>query len=188
MSDLKHSSNLPPDAPNLYLIGFMGTGKSIVGQKVSEILGLPFLDSDQWIVNNTGMSVPEIFERHGEAHFRELESRFVMEDQPRGGTVISCGGGLVTNAILREKLKQEGVVVVLYASVETLIQRISDDPNRPLMQTVDPEKRIRELLTERESIYKEAGVGIMTDGHTVAQVAEHVVRIYLDKLSTDQPR
>ena len=186
MSDLKTHPTLPPDAPNLYLIGFMGTGKSIVGQRVAELLKIPFLDSDQWIEDNTGLSIPEIFARHGEPHFRELEYRFVMEEQPRCRTVISCGGGLVTNVELREKLKQEGVVVVLYASVETLLQRISGDSNRPLMKTDDPEKRIRELLAEREPVYRDAGVGIMIDGHTVAQVAEHVIRIYLDKLSLDR--
>ena len=181
MSDPTKGPILPPESPNLYLIGFMGTGKSVVGQKVAELLQLPFMDSDQQIEERAGLSIPEIFQQYGESHFRELERRFVMEEQPRYGAVISCGGGLVTSPELRKVIKEMGVVVVLYASVEIILQRIAGDANRPLMKTDNPEGRIRELLQQRESAYKEAGVGIMTDGHSIAQVAEHVVRIYLDK-------
>ena len=181
MSDSSKGPDLPSEPPNLYLIGFMGTGKSVVGQKVAELLRLRFMDSDQQIEESTGLSIPEIFQQYGESHFRELERRFVMEEQPKHGAVISCGGGLVTNPELREIIKSMGVVVVLYASVEIILQRIAGDANRPLMKTEDPEGRIRELLQQRESAYKDAGVGIMTDGHSIAQVAEHVVRIYLDK-------
>jgi shikimate kinase len=183
MNDPKPHPSLPPDAPNLYLIGFMGTGKSVVGQKVAALLNLPFMDSDKMIEENEGMAIPEIFERLGELHFRALERKFILEDQPRYRTVISCGGGLVTNPELLDIIKKAGVVIVLYASVETLLKRTGSDSNRPLMKTDDPEKRIRDLLEQRESIYKEAGVGIMTDGHSIAKVAEHVIRIYLDKVS-----
>lgn len=183
MNDRKSHPNLPPDAPNLYLVGFMGTGKSVVGQKVAASLNLPFLDSDKTIENNEGMSVSEIFDTLGESHFRKLERKFVLEDRPQNGSVISCGGGLVTNPELLSIIKKTGVVVVLYASIETLLQRISDDSNRPLMKTDHPEKKIRDLLEQREAIYKEAGVGIMTDGHPIAKVAEHVIRIYLHKVS-----
>jgi shikimate kinase len=170
-----------PEAPNLYLVGFMGTGKSAVGQRVSQVLGMPFIDSDKWIEEDQGMSVASIFERKGEPFFRALERRFVFEDQPGCHSVISCGGGLVTQPELLQRIRLCGVVVVLYAGIETLLKRLSGDTNRPLMQVEDPRARIEALLAQRESAYKEAGVGIMTDGYSVQEVADHVIRIYLDK-------
>ena len=175
---------IPDDAPNLFLTGFMGTGKSVVGRRIARQLDLPFIDSDAWISECEGMDVAEIFARRGEAHFRELERRFVESEMPRHRAVISCGGGLITNPELLRMLKGIGVVVVFFASPETIYERISGDTQRPLMQVEDPQARIRELLAQRESFYKDAGVGIMTDGHTISQVADHVIRIYLDKIGS----
>lgn len=170
------------NAPNLYLVGFMGTGKSAIGHRVANTLNLPYRDSDHFIEASEGMSIPEIFERLGEAHFRDLERRFIEEDQPKTGTVISCGGGLVTNPRLLEQIKTTGIVIVLYASVDTIYQRIASDPHRPLMKVPDPRKRIEELLAQRESIYMQAGVGIMTDGYSIHEIADKVIRIYLDRI------
>lgn len=178
----RNQQHIPPNAPNLYLVGFMGTGKSVVGQKIAENLNIPFLDSDKVIERNEGMQIPEIFEKFGEAHFRELERKFVYEDKPTHSTIISCGGGLVTNTELLEVIKSTGIVIVLYAGIETLLKRISGDMNRPLMKVDDPKTKIEELLKARESIYKQAGVGIMTDGHTITEVVHHVTRIYLEKI------
>lgn len=171
--------SLPANAPNLYLVGFMGTGKSAVGHRVAHQLQLPFCDSDHWIESHTGRSIPQIFAEQGESGFRELERQFIEEAQPEQRTVISVGGGLVTNANLLQRMQQMGVVVVLYASVETIYQRIALDPNRPLMQVDDPRKRIEALLAQREQVYKQAGVGIMTDGYGLQEVAEKVIRVYL---------
>lgn len=164
------------------MVGFMGTGKSAIGSRVAQQLNMPFIDSDQHIESKEGMSIPEIFEKLGEPHFRELERRFIEEEQPSGGAVISCGGGLVTNPSLLEKIKNCGVVVVLYAGIDTLFRRIANDPNRPLMKTENPRERIEKLLSEREPIYKSAGIGIMTDGYTLQEVAEKVIRLYLEHM------
>ena len=173
---------IPSTAKNLYMVGFMGTGKSAIGQRVAHSLKMPFIDSDHHIESKEGMSIPEIFEKLGEPHFRELERSFIEDEQPTGGTVISCGGGLVINPALLEKIKNTGIVVVLYASVDTLFRRIANDPNRPLMQTENPRARIVKLLTEREPIYKSAGIGIMTDGYTLQEVTEKVIRLYLEHM------
>lgn len=185
MSDPTHSRiPVPATAPNLYLVGFMGTGKSAVGSRVAQQLGMPFCDSDHWIESHEGASIPEIFASRGESGFRELERQFIEEAQPLHRSVISCGGGLITNPALLARMQQMGVVVVLYASVETLYQRIAQDPNRPLMRVADPRQRIESLLSEREEIYKQAGIGIMTDGYGLHEVADKVTRVYLSHLKT----
>lgn len=183
-AEFADSKSSKKDRSNLYLVGFMGTGKSTVGYRVAQMLGMPFLDSDHEIEKRAGMKVAEIFENLGEPRFREMESQFVDQWQPRSGNVISCGGGLVTNKSLLNKIQQMGVVVVLYASIDTLEKRLSRDQNRPLMQVENPKQRIEELLEERRPIYQNAGVGIMTDGHTSQEVADHVIRIYLDKINS----
>lgn len=174
---------LPDNAPNLYLVGFMGTGKSAVGQRVAQQLQVPFCDSDHWIESHTGQSIPQIFAEQGEAGFRELERQFIESAQPDHRTVISVGGGLVTNASLLHRMQQVGIVFVLYASVDTIYSRIALDPNRPLMQVEDPRERIQSLLEQREAIYKQAGIGIMTDGYGIQEVADKVARIYLSHVN-----
>jgi len=171
-------------SPNLYLVGFMGTGKSTVGQKAAHLLNMPFLDSDQEIEKRCGLKISEVFARYGEEKFRELESEFVRDLQPRSRTVISCGGGLVTQPELLGILQTMGVVIVLYASLDTLEKRLSKDMSRPLMQVDNPRERIEALWEKRRPIYQKAGVGIMTDGYSTQEVAEHVARIYIDKLKS----
>ncbi len=178
-----NAPQIPANAPNLYMVGFMGTGKSVIGSKVAQYLKMPFLDSDHFIEESEAMSIPKIFENFGEAHFRELERKFIEQDQPKGGAVISCGGGLVTNPELLTQIKKVGIVVVLYASVDTIYSRIAHDSHRPLMKVADPRQKIEELLGQREPIYKEAGIGIMTDGYSIHEVVEKVTRVYLDHLN-----
>ena len=174
--------DIPSTAPNLYMVGFMGTGKSVIGNRVAQQLNMPYVDSDHHIESSEGMSIPQIFEQSGESHFRELERKFIEIERPAGGTVISCGGGLVTNDSLLQQIKNTGVVVVLYASVDTIFNRIANDPNRPLMKTENPRERIETLLSQREPIYRKAGIGIMTDGYTMNEIVEKVIRIYLEHL------
>jgi shikimate kinase len=171
---------LPPDCPNLYLTGFMGTGKSVIGARVAAQLNLPFLDSDHVIESSEGLSIPRIFEVHGESYFRELEKQFVEHEQPSHGSVISCGGGLITNPALLERIQSMGVVFVLWASIDTIFRRIASDPNRPLLQAPNPRERIEALLAQRESIYMRAGIGIMTEGMCIQDAVDRVVRIYLE--------
>jgi shikimate kinase len=169
--------------PNLFLVGFMGTGKSVVGRKVARLLQYPFLDTDEAIEDKEGLTVPQIFSHFGEQHFRDLEWNFLNEQMPSDNHVVSCGGGLITQPRCLDYIKKNGVVVVLYASIDTIFDRISGDTNRPLMQVENPRAVIEKLLEERDSIYRDAGVGIMTEGHTISEVAEHIARIYTEKSS-----
>lgn len=178
----------PAIRPNLYLTGFMGTGKSAVGRRVSHHLGMQFLDSDHTIEASEGLAIPKIFELHGESYFRELERKFIFGGHPDHGLVVSCGGGLIMQPGLLEKMKSMGLVIALYASPETILERVSGDTNRPLLQVPDPKARILELLEVRNPIYREVGLGIITDGRAIHEVADHVIRLYVDRFGPPQER
>ena len=170
-------SSTPPRGRNLYLVGFMGTGKSSIGRELARNLGYRFLDSDAWIEEREGRPVREIFAAEGEEYFREREADFVRE-HPGRGCVVACGGGLVTQPGRLAALQEKGVVVALYASPETIHQRTSRNRNRPLLQVEDPLGRIRELLAEREPYYREVPLGVSTDGRSLGEVVDAVRRIY----------
>jgi shikimate kinase len=163
---------------NLYLIGFMGVGKSAVGRAVARQLRMRFLDSDWWIEQQAGMPVAEIFAQLGEAAFRALENRFMEEGHPDSGVVVSCGGGLPLQPGMREILLARGVVICLFARVETILRRTSGNTRRPLLNVPDSEARIRQLLAEREPLYMRTGVGISAEGRTIADITANVVRVY----------
>lgn len=164
--------------PNLYLIGFMGVGKSLIGRQLSKALRMKFIDSDNAIEAGAGMPISRIFETQGEAAFRAMERHFVESGHPDTGTIVSCGGGLPVQAGMSDLLRSKGIVVCLFASPETVLERTMGNPKRPLLNVEDPEKRIRELMLEREPIYKKCGIGISTDGRTVSDIVGNIVRIY----------
>ena len=166
---------------NLYLVGFMGTGKSTIGRRVAEELKMTFVDSDNAIEKVAGMRVSEIFEKHGEAHFRTLEREFVDDGHPAGGTVVACGGGLIVQPGMLELLQTKGVIVCLVASEETILNRVSGNRNRPLLNVEDQSKHVHELLKEREPIYKRVNTRIMTDHRPVSSVVIHLIRSYHDE-------
>lgn len=164
--------------PNVYLVGFMGVGKSVIGRRVAHALKYKFLDSDHMIEKAEGRRIPEIFECEGEAYFRKLEREFIENGHPESGAVVSCGGGLVVEPGMSELLKSKGTVICLFASVESILERTRRNKNRPLLQVEDPEARIRELLAKREPIYMNAGACITTEGRTIPEVVKHIIRTY----------
>jgi len=164
--------------PNLYLVGFMGTGKTAVGRAVARELGMRFIDSDQVIQREAGLSIPEIFARDGEAAFRRLERAFIESGHPPGGCVVATGGGLVVQPGMRALLRGKGIVVALFASVETVLKRTSKNRNRPLLNVQDPARRVRELMAQRESCYLDAGTAIMTDHRGLSEVVANIIRVY----------
>src|ERR1041385_1319170 len=135
---------------NLALIGFMGTGKSSVGQLVAGHLHFTFLDSDNLIEARAAKSISEIFAADGEPAFRELERRLVRELESRKKTVISTGGGLPVDESNLASLKSHALVVCLWASPEKIWERIRGQTHRPLLQEADPLAKIRTLLQARE--------------------------------------
>ena len=160
---------------NLALIGFMGTGKSSVGRILASQLGFDFIDTDTLIEERTGKSVAEIFAQNGEASFREIERSLVKELGAKTGMVISTGGGLAANAENLSALKETALVVCLWASPETIWERVRNQTHRPLLHDKDPLVKIRSLLTAREPFYKEADVLINTELRPMREVVQQVL-------------
>lgn len=168
----------PANWPNLYMIGFMGTGKSSICRRVAHRLGMQHIDVDDEIVRESGMSITEIFDTHGETHFRQLESTFIKTGHPDVGCIVSCGGGLVTQEGMATLLKSKGILFCLHASVETILKRTSGNTKRPLLQVEDPQARIREMLEERQPYYSQAQASVLTDHRGIPEIVEHVIRGY----------
>ena len=163
---------------NLYLVGFMGTGKSTVGRAVAHKLGFHMVDSDHEIERQQKKTIPEIFAQEGEAAFRAMERAFIEGGHTGERTVVSCGGGLVVQPGMLGMLQSRGVVVCLHASVETILARTSRQQNRPLLVAENPEERIRTLFAQRESIYRQSGTVILTDSRPLMDIEGHVMRAW----------
>ena len=156
----------------------MGVGKSSIGRRVARELGYQFIDSDQQIEKEQGARITEIFAAHGESHFRKLERQFIDSGHPDSGCVISCGGGLVIQDGMKEVLKSKGVVICLFASLESILERTTRNNNRPLLDVEDPAAEIRTLLEEREPIYMSCGTSISTDQRSIFEVTCNILRSY----------
>ena len=165
-------------AINLYLVGFMGTGKSTVGRQVAKQIDFRFLDSDQEIERLQGKPVSAIFAEHGEARFRELEREFIERGHPAEGCVVACGGGLVVPPGMLELVRSRGIVMCMHAPIETIIQRIMHTTHRPLLAVEDPAKRLRELYAQREELYRKTGTMVLTDSRPLREIVAHVLRVY----------
>jgi shikimate kinase len=160
---------------NIALIGFMGTGKSTVGRLVAETLHFTFLDTDHVIEARASRSIAEIFEHEGEPAFREWERRIVDELTRRTKTVIATGGGLPANDANLASLKTHALVVCLWASPDTIWERVRGHRHRPLLNEPDPLQRIRDLLAARAPFYRQADVLVGVDTRSPREVAAHIV-------------
>ena len=163
---------------NLYLVGFMGTGKSTVGRQVARQMGFEFVDSDHEIERRQGKPVSQIFAEQGEAKFRALEREFIEHGHPAKKCVVSCGGGLVVPPGMLELLRSRGVVICMHAPIETILKRTMHATHRPLLQVEDPEQRLRELYAQREELYRRTGTMVLTDKRPLREIATHVLRVY----------
>ncbi len=145
------------DSPQqqLILVGPMGSGKTTLGRRVAEQLGLQFIDCDEALEKQTGVEVSRIFDIEGERGFRERETRMLEQLLQRNRALIATGGGVVTVAANRRLLKQAGTVVWLQTSVAQQLRRLAQDRKRPLLQTGDRRRRLEELAAARDPLYAE---------------------------------
>ncbi len=165
-------------APNIILIGPMGSGKTAVGRSVARHLSKPFYDSDTEIVRRTGVDIPYIFDKEGEAGFREREREAIEALTALKGIVLATGGGAILLPENRRLLAERGCVVYLETSVEQQVERVQHGRNRPLLSNVDPAVRLEELMAVRDPLYRSiADVTVPTDGRRVKAVAEDIVRM-----------
>ena len=155
MSRLGHRS--------IVLVGMMGVGKSSIGRRLAARLGVPFVDADAEIEKAAGMSIADIFARHGEADFRSGEARVIARLLDGGPQVLATGGGAVMNADTRAAIKAKGVSIWLSAELDVLLRRINKRKNdRPMLQTADPAATLRELLVAREPLYAQADLTVQS--------------------------
>jgi shikimate kinase len=161
---------------NVVLIGFMGSGKSSVGRELAKRWGFHFLDTDSMIRHQCGKSIAEIFSSLGEAYFREQEFITLSKLLECHRSVIATGGGIVIQPRNLPLLGQLGITIWLKADQTTILERVSRNKNRPLLQTPDPEGTIAELLEERAPLYQSAADLIVnSSGLTHYEVAERVI-------------
>jgi shikimate kinase len=159
------------------LVGFMGSGKTVIGKRLARRYHCPFLDSDRWIEDNEGQAVADIFAAKGEGHFRQLETVCLLTllDEKPERRVIATGGGMPVRAENRPLLKQLGQVVYLQAGAEAIYERVRRGGNRPLLNTADPQATIADLLAEREPIYREVADYVLeTDGMAIEQIVSEI--------------
>ena len=160
------------------LIGFMGSGKSAIGREVSRRIGWPRHDTDEMIREQFGISIPDIFARHGEPAFRDAETALLKT--LRGGIagIVVTGGGIILRTENVQLLRGMGRIVWLDADEEMLWQRVSKHSTRPLLQTPDPRARFAELLQERLPLYQSAAdYRINTTSNSIAQVTDEVIAL-----------
>ncbi len=163
---------------NIVLTGFMGTGKTAIGMALADRLERPFLDMDEEIVNRAGKPIPRIFADDGEPFFRELERQVVIDLSAEPGQVIAAGGGVVLNPANIADFSATGLVVCLTATPETILERVKDDTNRPLLDAPDKLARIRELLEARRAYYDAIPVQIPTDNRMVDAIVDAILTRY----------
>ena len=161
---------------NVFLVGPMGAGKSAVGRQLSRLLHLEFHDSDDEIEARTGVDIPFIFEKEGEAGFRKREAA-VIDDLTAGeGIVLATGGGAVLDSDSRNLLGARGFVVYLYTTVDQQLNRTRKGRHRPLLETEDPRQVLEDLMTIRDPLYREvADLIVETDGRKVKAVANEIL-------------
>jgi shikimate kinase len=160
----------------IVLIGFMGTGKSSVGQLLAQRNGWPKFDTDELVAPKFGLPITEIFARLGEERFRDAETSALRELPRERGSIVITGGGTVLRAENVHLLREIGTIVCLTAEEETLFERLACRQNRPLLQTPDPRATMNELLRSRETIYRDAAdIVIDTSDLTHEEVADEVM-------------
>jgi shikimate kinase len=145
---------------SIVLVGMMGAGKSTIGRRLSARLALPFLDADAEIELAHRLSIPDIFEKYGEAYFRDGEVRVIARLLDNGPAVIATGGGAVMRQETRDRIREKAISVWLKADSDIIMRRVKRRSDRPLLQTADPEATVERLIREREPVYGQADVTI----------------------------
>ena len=161
---------------NIFLIGFMGCGKSTMARLLSEETGMELVEMDETIEAEAGMSINEIFEKYGETHFRDLETELVGRIAEKGGAVVSCGGGAILRSENVELMKKNGAVIYFSATPETIYQRVRNSTTRPLLNGNMNVEYIASLMEQRISRYLAAAdITIVVDGKSKQEVLDELV-------------
>lgn len=168
---------------NICLIGFMGAGKSTISDYLSTMFAMDVVEMDQIIAQREGMSISDIFEVHGEQYFRDAETNLLIEMQSHSNVVISCGGGVPMRECNVVEMKKNGKVVLLTAKPETILARVKDNHDRPLLENNKNVDFIADLMNKRREKYEAAAdIIIETDGKSILEICEELIgRLLADK-------
>lgn len=164
-------------AYNVYLIGFMGTGKSTVARNLAKKYHFHVAEMDEEIAEKEKKSIPQIFSEYGEAYFRNIETEYLKELQTVKNKVVSCGGGVFLREENVKLMKKSGEVVLLTASPEVIYERVKNDNSRPLLKGRKTKEAIKELMDERQKRYEEAAdIIVSTDGKSPEEICEEIMK------------
>src|SRR5437868_8507157 len=169
-------------ARSIVLVGKMGAGKSTIGRRLAARLRLPFLDADIEIEAAAGMSIPDIFETHGEPHFRDGEARVIARLLDGGPAVIATGGGAFMREETRNRIRDKAVSIWLKADAEVIMRRVRRRTDRPLLKTADPEGTVDRLLGEREPVYEGADITVLSREVPHDKIVDECIDALRDRL------
>ena len=161
---------------NIYLVGFMGTGKTSVGKALANELRFSFADIDDLIVQQEKRSISNIFAKDGEPYFRKLEKMALKKVSSKKGQVVSCGGGIILDPENIKVMKKTGKIICLSADPKIILERVKKAKHRPLLNVADPEAMITGLLKKRKACYAKADFSVDTSQLTIREVVEKIAR------------
>jgi shikimate kinase len=179
------------DGHAIVLVGLMGAGKTTVGRRLAEKLGLAFVDADHEIELAAGQTIPEIFAQHGEAYFRDGERKVIARLLENGAQVLATGGGAYMNSDTRATIRNHAISIWLRADFDLLMRRVRRRSNRPLLQNADPEAVMRKLIEERYPVYAEADLTVDSRDIAHTSIVNTIIRMLArwpgwDRLSNEQ--
>ena len=162
---------------HIFLIGFMGSGKSTVAKYLSSAYQMKQIEMDEQIEKNEGRSISSIFEKEGEEYFRTLETELLKSLDPRETFVVSCGGGAAVKEENVREMKEKGRIILLSAQPETVYVRVKNSHNRPLLEGNMNVSYIKELMDKRQKLYERAAdFQVKTDGRTADDIGEEIIK------------
>ncbi|HAJ74228.1 MAG TPA: chorismate mutase [Lachnospiraceae bacterium] len=162
---------------NIFLIGFMGAGKSTISSTLHDVFAMNVIEMDQIIAERNGMTISEIFALRGEEYFRNEETKLLIESQSHKNVIISCGGGVPMREVNIREMKKSGKIILLTASPETILNRVKDSHDRPLLENNKNVEFIADLMQKRSGAYEAAAdIIINTDGKTAVEICEEIIQ------------
>ncbi len=166
----------------IVLVGLMGAGKSSIGRRLAHRLGLPFVDADTEIEKAADLTIPEIFEKHGEPYFRAGEVRVVARILESGPQVLATGGGAYMNPETRARIRKRGISLWLKAELDVLMKRVKRRGDRPLLKADDPQAVLKRLMDERYPVYAEADLTVVSREASHEEVVDDVLAALAEHL------
>ncbi len=162
---------------NIFRIGFMGVGKSTISKVLQNTFAMDVIEMDEIIAEKNGMSISEIFELHGEAFFRNEETNLLKECADRRNVIVSCGGGVAMRPENIEEMKKSGKIVLLTATPETILRRVENNHDRPLLENNKTVEHIAKLMEQRRPAYEAAAdYVISTNDKNAFEICEEIIR------------